>query len=243
MPRIISILMVIAVMLQSMTACGPSARDPSVEDTCSPHAPAGALTAEEAALYDTTVGVLLTQDLWTERDTYDAAHYLMVPMHYAFQSGNAQYIHAFGAFFDRFAEDITGEDSYGFLEYGLLTILQFYYFVTQFISLCAQYGYEDLVPVKLIPVITEKVSQFYYEVPGNWNCEPTRQEHFKQVLAGKDYNILVIETQNTAMRWTLCPESSVSTSISLSAAVNAITAISFQDPRILGKGQPMYRHF
>lgn len=185
----------IAVILSSLTACGQvkksetgiSASDDT--DMWTPSAPVTAmvLTKEESSLYDTTVGVLLTQDLWTERDTYDAAHYLMVPMHYAFQSGNAQYIHAFGAFFDRFAEDITGEDSYGFLEYGLMTILQFYYFVTQFISLCAQYGYEDLVPVKLIPVITEKVSQFYYEVPGNWNCEPTRQEHFKQVLAGKEY--------------------------------------------------------
>lgn len=187
MPRIISILMVIAVMLQSMTACGPSAPSPSTRDVCPPDAIAAALTAEEAVLYDSTVGVLLTQDLWTERDTYDTAHALMVPMHYAFQSGNAQYIHAFGAFFDRFAEDITGKDSYGFLEYDWMTILQFYYFVTQYISLCAQYGYEDLVPVKLIPVITEKVSQFYYEVPGNWDCEPTRQEHFKQVLAGKEY--------------------------------------------------------
>lgn len=113
----------------------------------------------------------------------------MVPMHYAFAVGDMEKIDAFAAFFDRFAEDITGEDSYGFLECGWLSILQFYYFVTQFISLCAQYGYEDLVPVKLIPVITETVSQFYYEVPGNWNCEPTRQEHFKQVLAGKEYPI------------------------------------------------------
>lgn len=32
MPRIISISMIIAVMLQSMTACGLSARAPSTED-------------------------------------------------------------------------------------------------------------------------------------------------------------------------------------------------------------------
>lgn len=195
MRRIFSIITLIAVILSSLTACGQvkqsetgiSASDDT--DIWTPPAPATAmaLTKEESSLYDTTVGVLLTQDLWTERDTYDAAHYLMIPMHYAFQSGNAQYIHAFGAFFDRFAADITGEDTYGFLGYDWLTVLQFSYFTSQFISLCARYGYEELIPADLIPVITERVSQFYYEVPGNWNCEPTRKEHFKQVLAGKEY--------------------------------------------------------
>lgn len=115
MRRIFSIITLIAVILSSLTACGQakqsetgiSASDDT--DMWTPPAPVTAmmLTKEESSLYDTTVGVLLTQDLWTERDTYDAAHYLMIPMHYAFQSGNAQYIHAFGVFFDRFAEDIT----------------------------------------------------------------------------------------------------------------------------------------
>ena len=57
MPRIISFLAIIAVMLQSMTACGPSAQAPSTGDACATDAPAVALTAEEAALYDSTVGV------------------------------------------------------------------------------------------------------------------------------------------------------------------------------------------
>ena len=48
------------------------------------------LTTEEAALYDSTVGVLLTQELWTDRDTYDTAHALMVPMHYAFAVGDME---------------------------------------------------------------------------------------------------------------------------------------------------------
>ena len=59
MPRIISFLAIIAVMLQSMTACGPSAQAPSTGDACATDAPAVALTAEEAALYDSTVGVPL----------------------------------------------------------------------------------------------------------------------------------------------------------------------------------------
>lgn len=65
----------IAVILSSLTACGQvkqsetgiSASDDT--DMWTPSAPVTAmvLTKEESSLYDTTVGVLLTQDLWTER--------------------------------------------------------------------------------------------------------------------------------------------------------------------------------
>ena len=100
MRRVFSFIALIAVILSSLTACEQAkqseTRISASDDTniWTPPAPvtAMALTKEEPSIYDTTVGILLTQDLWTERDTYDAAHYLMIPMHYAFQSGNAQYI-------------------------------------------------------------------------------------------------------------------------------------------------------
>lgn len=34
------------------------------------------------------MGVLLTEDLRTDRNMYDASHYLMVPMYYAFYSAD-----------------------------------------------------------------------------------------------------------------------------------------------------------
>ena len=91
MRRVFSFITLIAVILSSLTACGQamqsetgiSASDDT--DIWTPPAPVTAmmLTKEESSLYDTTVGVLLTQDLWTERDTYDAAHYLMIPINKA----------------------------------------------------------------------------------------------------------------------------------------------------------------
>lgn len=179
--------MIIAVMLCSMTACGRSARAPSTEDTCADDAPAVALTAEEAALYDSTVGVLLTQELWTDRDIYDTAHALMVPMHYAFAAGDMEKIDAFAAFFDRFAADVTGADRYSFQEQGILNRFQFYYFTTQFMVLCAENGCPEKVPEGLLPMIEPQVETVFSEWPSNWKSEPTRREHFYQVLAGKQY--------------------------------------------------------
>lgn len=187
MPRIISFLAIIAVMLQSMTACGPSAQAPSTGDACATDAPAVALTAEEAALYDSTVGVLLTQELWTDRDIYDTAHYLMIPMHYAFAAGDMEKINAFAAFFDRFAADVTGVDRYSFQEQGILNRLQFYYFTTQFMVLCAENGCPEKVPGGLLPMIEPQVETVFSEWPSNWESEPSRREHFYQVLAGKQY--------------------------------------------------------
>lgn len=185
MPRIISISMIIAVMLQSMTACGQSARAPSTEDTCADDAPAIVLTAEEAALYDSTVGVLLTQELWTDRDTYDTAHALMVPMHYAFAVGDMEKIDAFAAFFDRFAADVTGADRYSFQEQGILTRLQFYYFTTQVMVLCAENDCTEKVPEGLLPMIEPKVEVAFSKDP--IYLEPTIKDHIYQVLSGKQY--------------------------------------------------------
>ena len=37
------------------------------------------LNEEQQILYNSTVKMLLKEDLWTERDMYDAVHYLMIP--------------------------------------------------------------------------------------------------------------------------------------------------------------------
>lgn len=66
------------------------------------------LTDEEETLYAQTVSQLLTQDLWTSRDMYDASHYLMVPMHYAFSSGNDEKMAEFHQFSRAFLRISTG---------------------------------------------------------------------------------------------------------------------------------------
>ena len=63
-----------------------------------------ALTAEEEALYARTVSQVLTQQLWAERDMYDAAYTLMVPMHFAFSRNDQEKWRNFMAFLTVFSK-------------------------------------------------------------------------------------------------------------------------------------------
>lgn len=146
-----------------------------------------ALDSKHQALYEEIMMKLLQEDLWTERDMYDACHYLMVPMHYAFYSGSQDIIHQFADFFWRFTEDITGEDQYEFENAGSLNRMQFFYLCTQFMNLCAAKGNADLIPQELPKLIQEySLTQLFKSAP-NWRTENTVLEHLKQVLAGKEY--------------------------------------------------------
>ena len=96
------------------------------------------LTAEEEALYQKTVLAVLQEDLWTPRDLYDAANYLIVPLHYAFYSRDQEKIDAFHQFFTRFSQDLNGADTY---EYRadvarIGDALHFNYFVSEYLRLC-----------------------------------------------------------------------------------------------------------
>ena len=51
------------------------------------------------------VSEYLEYPLWTDRDAYDAAHYLMVPMHYAYKENDENLKRDFQDFFTRFRDD------------------------------------------------------------------------------------------------------------------------------------------
>ena len=57
------------------------------------------LNEEQQILYNSTVKMLLKEDLWTERDMYDAVHYLMIPMHYAFRAMHSIQMYIFMSVF------------------------------------------------------------------------------------------------------------------------------------------------
>ena len=57
---------------------------------------------------------------------YDACHYLMVPMHYAFYNNDVKTIKLFADFFSRFVNDVTGDDLYQFQQGGTLNKLHFF---------------------------------------------------------------------------------------------------------------------
>ncbi len=160
----------------------------SLEDLQTLYAAAAApLSEEQQAFYDRTVKVLLGEDLWTARDMYDASHYLMIPMHYAFRARDEEAIALFADFFARFTQDITGDDRYGFQQYAFLQRLQFLYFSSQFMCLCAASGRPDLIPDALPTVAYDCAETYLLHTEANWNTEDTVMEHLQQMLVGKQY--------------------------------------------------------
>lgn len=145
------------------------------------------LSQQEESLYDATVTRLLQEDLWTPRDMYDTASYLMVPMHFAFQSKDAAAVKAFGAFFSRFITDVTTGDTYQFSQQGYLDRLQFLYLTTQFMNLCASFGYEGLIPAGLSAFAQNCAETYLYRESANWGTEASVLTHIQQVIAGKTY--------------------------------------------------------
>lgn len=147
------------------------------------------LDAAQQALYDSTVKVLLKENLWTERDMYDAGNYLMIPMHYAFRAGDEDAIALFADFFKRFTNDVSETDIYGFRDTSALNQFQFLYLCTQYICLCTANGYNALIP-ELLPSLVETYAQTYL-YDGTLYSEKGRTpviDHIRYVLDGGRYD-------------------------------------------------------
>ena len=147
------------------------------------------LSVEEQTLYDQTVSVLLKEDLWTARDMYDASHYLMVPMHYAFRSGDTGKIEEFHEFFTRFFEDVSGSDSHSFSEQEpSVSLMQFYYWCCEYLRLCALTGSLSSSPDGMYEYLYQQMEYLYIELPGNWSTEENCLTRAEQILLHKEYS-------------------------------------------------------
>lgn len=131
---------------------------------------------------------LLSQDLWTPRDMYDACHYLMVPMHYAFRCGDDEIVRAFSDFFGRFSGDISDNDEYGFCQQPFLHRMQFLYLCTNFMNLCSANGFEDLIPAGLSRQAQSCAETYLFCTEGNWHVEKTVLKRLRGILSGKIYD-------------------------------------------------------
>lgn len=198
--RVFAVLVALSFSLSFITACssssephsgGDSVRVPASEVYAACLVPytgaASHLSEDEQRLYNDTVIALLEQELWTSRDAYDASHYLMVPMFYAFRSGESSLIEAYARFFARFAEEV-GSGTSAFTSIGDLDKLQFHFFATQFMVLCALHGRQELVPA-VLPELSQRCAEYVlYDVPSNWGVEPSYEYHIQTVLSGKQYS-------------------------------------------------------
>ena len=108
----------------------------------------------------------LESNLWTDQYAYDAAHFLMVPMHFAFQTNDSQLIDEFDSFFTRFIKD---KESFLEIE-SELKRLQFNYLISQYLTLkCDSGENQDDLLYALTEYLTEELNHHYYKAKViNW---------------------------------------------------------------------------
>lgn len=85
-------------------------------------------------LWKVTVKDYLKDDLWLERDLYDAGHFLMVPLHYAYQNEDRILMRDFEKHFDKFI--MSGIETLDINDdRNRLATLQYYYLLSRYIVL------------------------------------------------------------------------------------------------------------
>ena len=146
------------------------------------------LSEEEENLWTKTVALAIEEDLWTKRDMYDAAHYLMVPMHYAFYDRDSDKISAFHDFFARFIEDVNGKDSYGFcVEHPTVDHLQFCYFVSEYLRLCAISGFRSETLPNLYEFIYQHTENVFESGKDGWTNLGSFRARVEQILLHTEF--------------------------------------------------------
>jgi len=119
--------------------------------------------AKDLLLWENTVKVYLGDNLWRDRDLYDAGHVLMIPLHAAFRLGQAEWHQEFSDHFRRFMEN----DNNSFLTEPQdldLAREHYLYLASRFLVLAMESGRADLVP----PALIEKL---YGEVDSLWSMK------------------------------------------------------------------------
>ena len=129
---------------------------------------------------------LCSQELWNSRDCYDACSWMIVPMHYAFKSGDDYSVTAFHDLFVRFVNycRIRG----GYNEESRVWRLQWLYLCSQYLALSSTFkSYNSLFIPDLLDICVFYAGDNLYRSEATWKTETTVYEHIRQVLAGKRY--------------------------------------------------------
>lgn len=145
---------VLAAFSVSLPACGGDSGGSAADDRTS-------------ALWDNTVRIYLQDDLWSERDNYDAGHVLMVPLHAAFRMEVPAWRRQFSDHFARF----MGSDNTSFLSQPDVQDLareHYLYLASRFVFLAADSGQASLIPDGLVGKLYEEVVALWRVKPAWW---------------------------------------------------------------------------
>ena len=135
------------------------------------------------ALWERTVATLQDMQIADPANAYDASHYLMIPMHAAFETKD------FAA--QKFFADLVSrlqESTYDGL--NLLTRMQLDYFLTEYLVLKASNGPLDPASQALLNRQWSKFDQYWVDSPfKHWSSQPFHgiRGRLTKILSGSDF--------------------------------------------------------
>lgn len=122
----------------------------------------------EQQLWREVMTPLLTDQVWQEvSSSYNAGHFLMVPLHGAFASGYQPGIDEFEEFFKRFTKEYS--TSY-FKSLNRLSQLHFLYLASEYLVLVDLR--KDRVPVQLVEILLNSLDSLWNTPAWQWDSPP-----------------------------------------------------------------------
>lgn len=130
----------------------------------------GLADEKDRELWDQIVKEYLYDDLWNERDSYDATSVLMPSLHAAFQLNEESWQNDLADHFKRFSKEIIKKDNN--VAEGTLNRLHYLYLVSQFLVLAQSEGKSELIPDNMQKIVLEQLEFYWLEPAWLWDREP-----------------------------------------------------------------------
>ncbi|WP_326907835.1 copper amine oxidase N-terminal domain-containing protein [Sedimentibacter sp. MB31-C6] len=122
-------------------------------------------------LWDDTIKTYLSSELWTDRDAYDAGHYLMIPLHTAFKYNEEEWKNQFSEHFHKFVEEYKSDTNN--IVKGRIDRLQYMYLASQFVVLCENTNNSYLIPDGLVDILNNEIYDIWINEPAwQWGRDP-----------------------------------------------------------------------
>ncbi|MCT6923382.1 hypothetical protein [Metasolibacillus sp.] len=139
----------------------------------------------EDELWNRTVKKYINSNLWNERDRYDAGHFLMVPMHYAFQTENKELIAVFQKHFEAFLNEGINEIDISD-DSQRLSILHYYYLLSRYLVLSENINSNNevnRVNKELTQYLLKEIDRIWNEIPAwQWDSPYFKEGMRERVL-------------------------------------------------------------
>lgn len=146
------------------------------------------LDQSEKKLWKQTISPLLNSDLWNKRDIYDAGHYLMVPIHFAFKSKEHDFISEINSLFSRYSQ---ASPSYN--KKSLLSTLHFDYLTSQYLLLKSQNSRLSDSDLLLLERLQVRITDLWINSKAWW--------YDKERSSRKERLIFRLENKNTQYKY------------------------------------------